>query len=178
MKVESHHMKKSLTAALRVEIEKQQIMILINEKRENKITTQLCEMIKEYIQNCFKRNNRVIQIEMKTKHDLIEIIDFTIILNFREYVILRNEWKKSLSETFVLKNNVEKKMKLQTIHLLIYKNFLYTELIESSTINYKDIQNIDQAFKKRTMYKSRKSERNMNRFFKKWRQNRTRIKNE
>ena len=49
MKVESHHMKKPLTAALRIEIRKQQIMTLINEERENKITTQLCETIKEYI---------------------------------------------------------------------------------------------------------------------------------
>ena len=49
MKVESYHMKKPLTAALRIEIKKQQIMILINEERENKITTQLCETIKEYI---------------------------------------------------------------------------------------------------------------------------------
>ena len=49
MKVESHHMKKSFTAAFRIEIKKQQIMILINEKRKNKITTQLCETIKKYI---------------------------------------------------------------------------------------------------------------------------------
>ena len=49
MKVESYHMKKPFTAALRIEIEKQQIMTLINEERENKITTQLCETIKEYI---------------------------------------------------------------------------------------------------------------------------------
>ena len=149
VEVEPHHMKKPLTAALRVEIEKQQIMTLINEERENKITTQLCETIKEYIQNCSKRDNRVTQVEMKTKHDLVEIIDFTIISSFKEYVILRNEWKKSLSETSVLKSNVGKKMKSQTIHLLTYKNLLRTELIESSTINYKDIQNIDQAFKKK-----------------------------
>ena len=47
------------------------------------------------------------------------------------------------------------------------QNLLHTELIESSTINYKNIQNIDQTFKKRTTYESRKSERNMSRFFKK-----------
>ena len=91
MKVESHHMKKPLTTALRIEIKKQQIMILINEERENKITTQLCETIKEYIQNCFRRKNKVTQIEMKTKHGLVEITDFTIISNFREYIILKNE---------------------------------------------------------------------------------------
>ena len=60
VEVEPHHMKKPLTAALKVEIEKQQIVTLINEERENKITIQLCETIKEYIQNCFKRDNRVI----------------------------------------------------------------------------------------------------------------------
>ena len=149
MKVESHHMKKSLTAAFRIEIRKQQIMTLINEERENKITTQLCETIKEYIQNCFKKDNRVTQVEVKTKHDLVEITDFIIISSFKKYIILKNEWKKSLSETLVLKSNVEKKIKFQTIHLLTYKNLLYTKLIESSTINYKDIQNIDQIFKKK-----------------------------
>ena len=60
MEIESHYMKKSFTAAFRIEIKKQQIMILINEEKENKITTQLCETIKEYIQNCFIRKNRVI----------------------------------------------------------------------------------------------------------------------
>ena len=59
VEVESHHMKKPLTAVLRIEIKKQQIVTLINEERENKITTQLCETIKEYIQNCLRRDNRV-----------------------------------------------------------------------------------------------------------------------
>ena len=91
MKVESYHMKKLFTAAFKVEIEKQQIMTLINEKRENKITTQLCKTIKEYIQNCLRRNNRVTQVNVKIKHDLIEIINFTIISSFKKYIILKNE---------------------------------------------------------------------------------------
>ena len=178
MEIEPHHMKKPLTAALRIEIEKQQIVTLMNGEKENKITTQLCETIKGYIQNCLKNDNRVTQVEVKTKHGLIGITDFTIVPSFREYVILKNEWKESLSGTSVLKSNVGKKMKSQTIYLLIYKNLLHAELIESSTINYKDIQNIDQVFKKGDNVWATRVWTELRHSFKKWRQSRTKIKNE
>ena len=152
MKVESHSLKKSLTTTLKIEIEKHQIVALINEKKKNKIITSLCDKIAKYFKNLFKKEineytNKILEVEIKIKHDLIKITNFIIISSFKEYVILRNEWKKSLFETSILENKMRKNIELQTIQLLTYKNLLHIELKMSSTTSHTNIQNIDKLFK-------------------------------
>ena len=77
----------------------------------------------------------------------MRIINFIIISSFKEYVILRNEWKKSLFETSILESKVRKNIESQTIQLLAYKNLLHIELKISSTTSHVDIQDIDKLFK-------------------------------
>ena len=152
MKVESHSLEKSLTATLKVEIEKHQIVTLMNEKKENKITTTLCDKIAKYLKDLFKKEineyiNKILEVEIKIKHDLMRITNFITISSFKEYVILRNEWKESLFETSILESKVRKNIELQTIQLLAYKNLLHIELKMSSTTSHANIQDIDKLFK-------------------------------
>ena len=96
MKVESHSLKKSLTTTLKIEIDKHQIVALINEKKKNKITTSLCDRIAKYLKNLLKKEineytNKILEVEIKIKHDLMKITNFITISSFKEYVILRNE---------------------------------------------------------------------------------------
>ena len=58
MKIESHSLKKSFTTTLKIEIEKHQIIILINEKK-NKIITTFHDKIAKYLKNLFKKNQRI-----------------------------------------------------------------------------------------------------------------------
>ena len=91
--------------------------------------------------------NKIFEIEIQIKNDLIKIINFIIISNFKKYVILRNKWKKSLFETLILENKTTKNIESQTIQLLTYKNLLHIELKMSSTTNHVNIQNIDKKMK-------------------------------
>ena len=152
-KIESHSLEKSLTTTLKIEIEKHQKITLMNEKKKNKIITILCDKIAKYLKNLLKKEineftSKILEVEIKIKHDLIRITNFIIISNFKKYVILRNEWKKSLFETSILKSKMQKNIKSQTIQLLVYKNLLHIELKMSSTTSHVDIQNIDKKFKK------------------------------
>ena len=113
MKVESHSLKKSFTTTLKIEIEKHQIVALMNEKKDNKITTTLCDKIAKYFKNFLKKEineytNKILEVEIRIKHDLMKIIDFIIISNFKKYVILRNEWKESLFEMSILESKQKK----------------------------------------------------------------------
>ena len=153
MKIESHSLEKSFIVALKIEVEKHQIIALMNEKKKNKITTTLCDKIAKYLKNLLKKKineytNKILEVEIKIKYDLMRITNFIIISNFKEYVILRNEWKESLFETSIFENKIEKNIESQTIQLLAYKNLLHIELKISSTTSYVDIQNIDKKMKK------------------------------
>ena len=125
----------------------------MNEKKKNKIITTLCDKIAKYFKNFLKKEineltNKILEVEIKIKHDLMKIINFIIISNFKKYVILRNKRKESLFETLILERKMRKNIKSQTIQLLTYKNLLHIELKMSSTTNHIDIQNIDKKFKK------------------------------
>ena len=153
MKIESHSLKKSFTTTLKIEVEKHQIVILINEKKKNKIITTLCDKIAKYLKNLLKKEineytNKILEIEIRIKHDLMRITNFITISSFKKYVILENEWKKSLFETSILENKTTKNIESQTIQLLTYKNLLHIELKISSTTSHVDIQNIDKKMKK------------------------------
>ena len=153
MKIESHSLKKSFTIALKIEIEKHQIVTLINEKKENKIITSLCDKIAKYLKNLLRKKineytNKVLEVEIKIKHDLMKITNFITISSSWEYVILRNEWKESLFETSILESKMRKNIESQTIQLLAYKNLLHIELKVSSTTSHVNIHDIDKLFKK------------------------------
>ena len=125
----------------------------MNEKKKNKIITTLCDKIVKYLKNLLKKNineltNKILEVEIWIKHDLMRITNFIIILSFKKYVILRNEWKKSLFETSIFESKMKKNIESQTMQLLTYKNLLHIELKMSSTTNHIDIQNIDKKFKK------------------------------
>ena len=61
MKIESHSLKKSFTITLKIEVEKHQIVILMNEKKKNKIITTLCDKIAKYFKNFLKKKSTNIQ---------------------------------------------------------------------------------------------------------------------
>ena len=153
MKVESHSLKKSFTTTLKIEVEKHQIVILMNEKKNNKITTTLCDKIAKYFKNFLKKEineytNKILEVEIRIKYDLMRITNFIIISNFKEYVILRNEWKKSFFEMSILESKTKRNIEFQTIQFLTYKNLLHIELKMSSTTSHVDIKNIDKKMKK------------------------------
>ena len=125
----------------------------MNEKKKNKIITTLCDKIAKYFKNLLKKENneytnKILEVEIKIKHDLMRTTNFTIISSFKEYVILRNEWKESIFEASILESKSERNIESQTIQLLAYKNLLHIELKMSSTTRHVDIQNIDKKFKK------------------------------
>ena len=152
MKVESHSLKKSLTTTLKIEVEKHQIVVLMNEKKNNKITITLCDKIAKYFKNFLKKEineyiDKILEVEIRIKHDLMKITNFIIISSFKKYVILRNEWKKSLFEMSILESKTKRNIESQTLQLLAYKNLLHIELKVSSTTSHVDIENIDKKMK-------------------------------
>ena len=62
IKIESHSLKKSFTTTLKIEIEKHQTIVLMNEK--NKIITTFCDKIAKYLKNLFKKKSTNSQIKL------------------------------------------------------------------------------------------------------------------
>ena len=50
-----------------------------------------------YIYGKIHLSGRIMKIKVRIKNGLIGIINFIIILSIREYIILGDEWKESLS---------------------------------------------------------------------------------
>ena len=56
-----------------------QTIILITEKLKNKINRGLYKKISGYIKNLFKVEDKIYNIEIRTKYEFISILDFIII---------------------------------------------------------------------------------------------------
>ena len=152
MKIESHSLQKSFTTTLKIEVEKHQIITLMNEKKKNKIITTFCDKIAKYLKNFLKTKineltNKILEVEIKIKHDLMKITNFIIISNFKNMWYWETNEKSHFSKHQYLKVKWKKNIESQTIQLLTYKNLLHIELKMSSTTNHIDIQNIDKKFK-------------------------------
>ena len=141
--------KTPVTAVMMINIGKSKVTALITQDTENMISTSFASRIEKYLDNEYIRiGKKTIQhVTIESKHGFLGFTSFKLKKNSKNFVVLGQQWKKTINAEINFGAKKNQRIIPQTIHILIYKNAIANGLRTTQKLSIQNIKPFDNMIK-------------------------------